>query len=293
MKSDVIQPAAEAAATPTLGQRLHVQSWLTPKWLITMLITLILVVGEALYGVTGGYEKLALVLGTCVMTEAVLSWFMLGKPPRIQSAYISGTSLTILLRPQDGLLWPFVLGAFLSIASKYVLRYRGRHLWNPSNLGISLLLLLAPTQVALLSHEFGNALAANLVIWGIGLMVVTRAKVVHVTLSYAGAFAVLAVLRSWIVGTPVLAELAPITGPMYQLLCLFMLTDPATSGTTRRGRITAVIAIAVVECLFRLANDFDLPYAELVAPAPAILALFFVGPLFFALDLRRKARASA
>ena len=288
MKSEVLEPVAPVAETPSL--RLRLSSWLTPKWMITLLITLILVVGEALYGSTGGYEKLALTLGTCVMTEAVLSWFVLGQPPRLQSAYISGTSLTILLRPQDGLVWPFVLGAFLSIAAKYVLRYRGRHLWNPSNLGISLLLLLAPSQVAILSHELGNALGANLVIWGIGILVVSRARVAHVTLSYAGAFAVLALLRSWIVGTPVLAELAPITGPMYQLLCLFMLTDPPTSVSTRRGRIGVVILIAVVECLFRLANDFDLPYAELVAPAPAILALFCVGPVFLFLDLRRRAR---
>jgi hypothetical protein len=49
-----------------------------------------------------------------------------------------------------------------------------------------------------------------------------------------------------------------------------------------------VILIAIVESLFRLANDFDLPYAHLVAPAPAILALFCVGPIFLALDLRRR-----
>ena len=35
----------------------------TPKNLITILITLILVIGEWRYGVVGGYPKFALVLG--------------------------------------------------------------------------------------------------------------------------------------------------------------------------------------------------------------------------------------
>ncbi len=289
MKTEALEPSVAESSPRTLGERLRVDQWFTPKWLITMLITLILVIGEARYGITGGYEKLAITLGTCVATEAVLSWFVLGKAPRLQSAYISGTSLTILLRPQDGLIWPFVVGAMLSIVAKYVLRYRGRHLWNPSNLGISVLLLLAPAQVAVLSHELGNDPWGNAVIWGVGLLVVSRAKVLHVSLTYAVAFVALAVLRSFIVGTPVMAEIAPITGPMYQLLCFFMLTDPPTSVSTKRGRIVVVLAIAVVECLFRLANDFDLPYAELVAPAPAILALFFVAPIFLVFDLRRRA----
>lgn len=288
MKPDALDTAVAGDAPRTLQQRLRVDQWFTPKWLITMLITLILVVGEWRYGITGGYEKLGITLGTCVLTEAVLSWFVLGKAPRLQSAYITGTSLTILLRPQDGLIWPFIVGSMLAIVTKYVLRYHGRHLWNPSNLGISLLILLAPAQVAVLSHELGNDLMGNAAIWFVGLLVVSRAKVLHVSLSYAGAFLVLAVLRSFLVGTPVLAEVAPITGPMYQLLCFFMLTDPPTSVSTKRGRIGVVILIAVVECLFRLANDFELPYAELVAPAPAILALFLVGPIFLVLDLRRR-----
>ena len=132
----------------TTNAKKKVPAWLNPKNLVTGLITAILVVGEWQYGVVGGYEKLALTLGSCVVFEVALSLFLLGRFPPVQSAYITGVSLTILLRPQGGLIWPFIVGAALSIASKYVLRYRGRHLWNPSNFGIALLLLLAPTRVA-------------------------------------------------------------------------------------------------------------------------------------------------
>ncbi len=263
----------------------------TPKTLITFLITLIVVVGEWRYGAMGGFQKIAVTLGCCVLTELALSLFLLGRWPSLQSAYISGVSLALLVRPQGGLLWPFVVGAVLSIGSKYALRYRNRHLWNPSNLGIALLVLLAPSQVAVLSHELGNDVLGNVVIWTVGLLVASRARVLHVTATYALSFIALALLRSAWVGTPALAELAPLTGPMYQLLLFFMLTDPATSVGTKGGRIKTVALIAVVEALFRLANDFELPYAELVAPAPPILALFVVGPIAFAIDLARRGRS--
>lgn len=263
----------------------------TPKNLITILITLILVVGEWRFGIVGGYGKLALTLGTCVAVEAFLSLFLLGRRPMLQSAYITGISLTILLRPQGGLVWPFVAGAALSIGCKYVLRYRGRHLWNPSNFGISVLLLLAPARVALLSHEFGNDVLGNAVIWGVGLLVASQARVLHITLTYAISFALLALVRAGITGHPLLAEVAPLTGPMYQLLLFFMLTDPRTVVASRRGRITTVVVIAIVEALIRLANDFELPGAAVFAPAPPILALFLIGPIALWLDLRRRPAA--
>ncbi len=261
----------------------------TPKNLITVLITLILVVGEWRYGVVGGYQKLVITLGACVLTELALSLYLLGRMPMLQSAYISGISLTMLVRPQAGLVWPFAVGAALSIASKYVLRYRGRHLWNPSNLGLALLLLLAPGQVALLSHEFGNDLLANVVIWSVGLVVAFRARILHVTATYVVAFVLLAGARSLVVGTPFLAEVAPLTGPMYQLLVFFMLTDPRTTVGSVRGRVITVAMIALVEAAIRLGNDFDLAWARPLASAPPILALAIVGPFALAIDLARRA----
>src|SRR5262249_4727150 len=92
-----------------------------PRYLIAGLITLVLIVAQVRYHVVGGYERLVVALGACMATEALLSWFTRGRVVNLQSAYISGTSLTLLLKPQGAVLWPFALGAFLAIASKYVL----------------------------------------------------------------------------------------------------------------------------------------------------------------------------
>ena len=255
------------------------QVWADPKYLIVFLITLVLVVGEARYSILGGYDRLATTLGICIATEVLLSWWLRGRVANFSSAYITGISLALLIKPQANILWPFALGAFLAIASKYVLTYRGRHLWNPSNFAIALLVLVAADSVAILSHQWGNALRINLVIWSFGLAVAWRARVLHVTLMYVGCFAVLAVVRNAIVGGPLLAELAPITGPRYQLFVFFMITDPRTTVGTRRGRMLVAATVAVVETVIRLAGDFQVALLRPLYPSPPILALAIVGPI--------------
>ena len=51
--------------------------------------------------------------------------------------------------------------SLISITSKYVLRLRGRHLWNPSNFGLSAVLFLAPDTVSHLSIQWGNVVCAD------------------------------------------------------------------------------------------------------------------------------------
>src|ERR671933_760404 len=114
-----------AAAEPNVLLR----SWergrrVDPRYLIAFLITLVLVAAQLRYHVVGGYDRLALALLTCTLTEALLSWFVRGRVVNLQSAYISGISLTLLLKPQGGALLPFVIAGFLAISSKYVLQYR-------------------------------------------------------------------------------------------------------------------------------------------------------------------------
>jgi Na+-translocating ferredoxin:NAD+ oxidoreductase RnfD subunit len=256
-----------------------------PKYLIIFFITLILVLGEWRYSILGGYVRLATTLGVCLATETVLSLFIRGRLVNLGSAYISGISLSLLVKPQSNLLWPFFLGAVLAITSKYVLTYRNRHLWNPSNFAIGLMLLLAPHSVAILSHQWGNELATNAVIWAVGLLIVTRARMFHVTMTYVAGFLLFALARNAIVGGPLLAEIAPLTGPMYQLFVFFMITDPRTTVGSRSGRMVVAGLVAVVEASVRLAGDLHIGLFSPLYPSPPILALFIVGPIAMWVDL--------
>ena len=258
-----------------------------PRYLIAFLITLVLVAAQLRYHVVGGYARLAVALLTCMATEALLSWFDRGKIVNLQSAYISGISLTLLIKPQGATLWPFVLGGFLAIASKYVLRYRNNHIWNPTNFAIVVLLLAAPARISVLSHQWGNDLATNLVIWTFGLVIAARVGVLHITLTYVASFLLLNTLRSLALGQPVLPELAPITGPMYQLFIFFMITDPRTVVKQRSQQIMVAILIAVAEAAIRFASDQAWPLPIAFNAAPALVALWLVGPVAKWIDLRR------
>lgn len=284
--------AIQAAAAPRnpLVRWWELGKKIDPRYLIAFLITLVLVAAQLRYHLFGGYDRLALALAVCMATESLLSWFDRGKIVNLQSAYISGISLTLLLKPQGGALWPFALGGFLAISSKYVLRYRDNHLWNPTNFAVAALLLAAPDRVSVLSHQFGNDLATNLVIWTFGLIIAARVGVLHITLTYVASFLLLNSVRALGMGQAVLPEIAPITGPMYQLFIFFMITDPRTVVRGRNRQIVVAILIALMETLIRFASDKGWPLPTGFNAAPAFFALATVGPIAKWLDLRRLAR---
>ena len=288
--SDAIQATpAERNAFARWWER---ASRIDPRYLIAFLITLVLVAAQLRYHMLGSYDRLVLALGVCMATEALLSWFDRGKVVNLLSAYISGISLTLLLKPQGGALWPFALGGFIAISSKYVLRYRENHLWNPTNFAVAALLLAAPDRVSVLSHQFGNDITTNAVIWIFGLVIAARVGVLHITLTYVASFLALNAARALALGQPVLPEIAPITGPMYQLFIFFMITDPRTVVRGRRKQIMVAVLIAVMETLIRFASDKGWPLPTAFNVAPAFLALALVGPVAKWIDLHRRPAAT-
>lgn len=251
------------------------------RYIAPILITVILLIGQISYGVLESYPKTLLAIGACIATEIILSRVFYNKWPSLASAYVSGISVGILVR--SPLYWPFALCGILSIMSKYVLRAKGRHLWNPSNFGISALLFLAPAAVASLSIQWGNALGAMVVIWTLGSLIVWRLKRFHICATYIASFCAFAALRAAFPHPPLTfwesfqGEIAPITGPMYQLFIFFMITDPKSTVRGWRGQCWVAFGVAAAECILRLFHNIHAPY----------FALFLVGPLANAIDIWR------
>ena len=238
-------------------------------------ITLILLVGQVFFGILDSYINVVVSIATSIIAEAVLARLVLGTRKNLASAYVTGISVGILVR--SNMIWPYVVTALISILSKYVIRYKGRHLWNPSNLGVSWMLFMAPAFVAGLSIQWGSNLMAMSVIWLLGLGIVYRAKKFHVTITYVITFTILAYIRSLITGDAFLSELSPLTGPMYQLFIFFMITDPGTTVSSKKGQILVVILVALVEFVLRLNGFIYAPF----------YALCLVGPLCRFIDLKR------
>ena len=239
---------------------------LESRYLAPAFITCILLAGQLSYGILESYKKTLLAIVVSILIELLLGRLILGIWPHPASAYISGISVGILIRSPA--YWPYALCAAISIMSKYVLRVKGRHLWNPSNFGISAMVLLAAETVAALSIQWGNYLLPLVVIWILGALIVWRVRRFHITATYVISFLGYAFLRSWIVGSPWQAEVSPITGPMYQLFCFFMVTDPKTTVRTKTGQCVVVFLVATVEMILRLKQVVYAPF----------YALFLVGP---------------
>ena len=249
------------------------------RFLPPFLITCILLGANLSFGILEGWDRTALAMAVAIGTELVLGRVTYGKWPHPASAYISGISAGILIR--SPFWWPYFFTSFISILSKYVLRYKGRHIWNPTNFGVSAMVLLAPATVTVLSIQWGNAVAPMIVIWILGAVIVWRVGRAHISATYVAAFLVFSFVRSAVTGTPWLAAVAPITGPMYQLFIFFMVTDPRTTVRSKRGQCVVVIVVAAVEMLMRLAEVVYAPF----------YALFLVGPIAMIAEIRRDARS--
>lgn len=251
------------------------------RYLPPMLLTTILLVGQLSYGLLESFTRTALAIGVSMLLELVLGRLFYGKFPHLASSYISGISVGILIRSPA--FWPYALCGAVSIMSKYVIRLKGRHLWNPSNFAICAMLLLAPEAVSTLSIQWGNDIWPLLIVWTLGAFIMYRVKLFHITATYVLSFFAFAALRGLITGHAFLAEFAPITGPMYQLFIFFMITDPRTTVKPKWAQCLVAFLVAAMEMALRLAENIHAPF----------YALTIVGPAAFAFELWWNTRKQA
>ena len=239
------------------------------RYLSPLFITLILLVGNLSFGLLESFSRTLLAIATAIVLELALGRWFWGRFPNLASAYITGISVGILLRSPE--YWPYALCSAIAIVSKYAIRVRGRHIWNPSNFAICAMLLVAPEYVATLSIQWGNTVWPMVIIWVLGAFIVYRVHRFHITATYVACFIVLALFRTLITGHSFLAEVSPITGPMYQLFIFFMITDPKTTVSARWAQCLVAALVAVVEMILRLAQVINAPFFALTLVGPAAM----------------------
>jgi Na+-translocating ferredoxin:NAD+ oxidoreductase RnfD subunit len=243
------------------------------RFIPPIFITLILLVGNLSFGILESYTKTLLAIGSAIAAELILGRMVTGKWPHLASAYITGISVGILIRSPA--FWPYALCSVIAITSKYVVRVKGRHIFNPSNFGICVMLFLATESVASLSIQWGNNIWAMVVIWLLGSAIIWRLRRFHICATYVLSFLAFAILRSWITHDPWQSEVSPITGPEYQLFIFFMITDPKTTVRSKRWQCVVVFLVAAVEMVMRLDQSIYAP----------LYALFVVGPIAMLIDI--------
>jgi Na+-transporting NADH:ubiquinone oxidoreductase subunit NqrB len=253
------------------------------RWHAPLLVTAVLVLADAGFHILEGHHSQLLTtltggvitkfsptfaaILTAALAEMFIGRFYYGKWPHLSSSFVSGISAGILVR--SPYLWPFVLCALISITSKFVLRIGDRHLWNPTNFGMTVMLFLAPQSMSGLSVEAGNEIWAAVVIWILGGMILYNLGLLHLPVAFVATFIPLAIARSWWTEQPWQTELTPITSPMFQLFIFFMITDPKTTTKKKWSQILVAVLVGIAETVLRVCGDVHSLFHS----------LFIVGPI--------------
>lgn len=188
------------------------------------------------------------------------------------SPLITSLSLTLLLRTD--LVALAALAAVIAIASKFVIRVRGKHIFNPANVAI-VTLILATDHAWISSGQWGNAAVGAFALACLGFLVLTRAKRAETTLAFLGAYAVLLLGRAAWLGDPLAIPLHQLQNGALLIFAFFMISDPKTTPDHRIGRIAYGAMVAGVTMFIQFV---------LYEPGAPVLALIVCSPVVPLID---------
>lgn len=203
---------------------------------------------------------------TALAVQAALTW-LFGLPrfdPK--SPLITCLSLSLLLRTPDE--QTAVVAAAIAIATKFLIRFRGKHLFNPANIAIVACLATGTGWVA--PGQWGSAALFAVVLGGCGVFVTARSSRFDVTLAFLGAYAALLFGRALWLGDPLTIPFHTLQSGAVVLFAFFMISDPKTTPSSRSARILFAAFVAAVT----FAIQFTLYRSDGVMWALALAALF-------------------
>jgi Na+-transporting NADH:ubiquinone oxidoreductase subunit NqrB len=219
--------------------------------------------------------QIAVIIGTALLTQyAGTRYFKLPLlDPR--SPLISALSLCLLLRTND--LAVAALASFIAIGSKFVIRWKDKHLFNPTN--FALIVVLASGLGWISPGQWGQVAWFGFLIACLGSLVVTRAARADVTLAFLTFYVGLLLARALWLGDPLTIPLHQLQNGALLIFSFFMISDPKTTPDSRAGRIAFALLVALAACyvqfgLFRPNG----PLWGLITCAPLVPLLDYLLP---------------
>jgi Na+-transporting NADH:ubiquinone oxidoreductase subunit NqrB len=225
------------------------------------------------FGATPSTSVLA--LASCLLTQAVASR-CLGIPFDWRSPTITGLSLSLLLRAQPP--WFFALAGVLAIASKFLLRFHGKHLFNPAGFAI-VILLLANAGVWISPGQWGAELWFATLAVLLAIVVLQAARRADIAIFFLTSHAALLGARALWLGDPLAIPLHQMQSGSLLIFAFFMISDPRTSPSSRWGRFAFAFAVAALaHYLAFFVQIRPALYFALIALSPLTLAIDRVFP---------------
>lgn len=231
-------------------------------------ITLFNLLGHTVFGFEQSWAQPLLSLATAYACELFVEWFearCARRRPRFTGgwkqaidfllpAHITGLAVAMLLYSSDHVL-PVMFSAAVAIASKATFRVavegRLRHIFNPSNFGITVTLLMFPWVGIAPPYHFTENLG-RVGSWILPAVLCSSGSFINyrftgrlpLVLGWWGGFIVQGLVRSGLFGAPLLATFNPMTGVAFVLFSFYMVSDPATTPFSARSQVIFGVAVA-------------------------------------------------
>ena len=273
--------AAELLAAPGRTVGLSVVrdriAHLDARWLQIGFLGSLLLAGALLRDFALAWPQVLLTFAAALATQAAWSAREGLPASALLSAAVTSLGLSILLRADS--FWVHPLIATLAISAKFIIRVRGKHLFNPANLGVIAAVTLLP-GAWISPGQWGSDWIAALWFVVLGVMVTTRARRFDIAWAFLACYVALLVGRvvwfdmRWAVLGNQLANGALL------LFTFFMITDPRTTPDDRTMRFLYAALVAGLAFIWQFAW---------FKPAGPIWALFLLTPLVPLLDWLRPA----
>jgi Na+-transporting NADH:ubiquinone oxidoreductase subunit NqrB len=214
----------------------------------------------------------ACAIGGALLTQVVCSrWWKLPGTD-LRSPLITGLSLSLLLRADDP--WLHALAGVIGIASKFLLRIDGKHIWNPAGLAIVVLLFTASGHVWISPGSWGSTIWFAALLAFFAILVLGAARRSDIAIFFLGSHAALLLARALWLGDPLAIPLHQLQSGSLLIFTFFMISDPRTSPDSRLGRFifAASVALAAHYMAFFMQMRPAL-YVALIALSPLTLLI--------------------
>ncbi len=243
-----------------------------PRWYQVFVLSLLLGFGILVLDFGIHWQNAVAIFAMAQVTQFLASHLIARIPYDPLSALITSYSLTLLLRTD--VIAVAMLAAIIAIGSKFLVRVRGKHVFNPANVALVSLMLLSD-HAWISSGQWGSATIGALALACLGMLVLTRARRAETTLAFLSTWALLLFGRALWLGDPLAIPLHQVQNGALLIFAFFMISDPKTSPDAPLGRIVYGTLVAVVAYAIQFV---------LYEPNGPILALIICAPVVPLID---------
>jgi Na+-translocating ferredoxin:NAD+ oxidoreductase RnfD subunit len=247
-----------------------------PRWPFAATLTLYAILGCTILGFNRNPLQILLTILTGCLLDTVLAWQVRRQKIVPLSAWISCTSIALLLNYSHNY-WMLLFPVLLTVGSKYVLTVNGKHFFNPSMFGVAVSLLTANELItAAPAYQWGGSLAMSAFIVMAALSLFAfKVRKGWLIASFLVFYTLQTALRAWFMRhhlPPETLFLGTLTSAPFFIFTFYMITDPQTSPKTPKGQIAVAFALTLIDLvLHKFESVFTFFYAALILASARFL----------------------